>query len=264
VVVADNELHGVHAAILEALKELPPERLGLAELHASAKDALLAVRADTNCSKECTEHDCPVVADFCVAGIDDEIGDLADRPVPPSPQLLIKLSSRATDLGRCHLQPAQLLDDGGYLPGADAFKGGREWRAEAKDFPISSTMTGVILEMDPGALRELHWHPIADEWHYMLSGSIRATLFGSRGRYREATLGVGDVGYIPQGYGHSLENVGSAPAKILIVFNSGTYETIDVSQWIAGQPADVLAVNFGKPAALFEGFPKRDVFITKD
>lgn len=92
-------------------------------------------------------------------------------------------------------------------------------------------------------------------------GTIRATLFGSRGRYREATLDAGDVGYIPQGYGHSLENVGPGTARVLIVFNSGTYQTIDISQWIAGQPADVLAVNFGKPTATFEDFPKRDVFI---
>lgn len=141
------------------------------------------------------------------------------------------------------------------------FKGGREWRVEAQDFPISATMTGVILELEPGALRELHWHPNADEWQYPLAGNIRATLFGSRGRYREATLEAGDIGYIPQGYGHSLENVGPGMARILIVFNSGTYQTIDLSQWIASQPADVLAVNFGKPAATFEVFPNRDVFI---
>jgi oxalate decarboxylase len=146
----------------------------------------------------------------------------------------------------------------------ETFPGGREWRVEAKDFPISATMTGVILELAPGALRELHWHPNADEWQYLLAGTIRATLFGSRGRYREATLATGDVGYIPQGYGHSLENVGSEPARILIVFNAGSYETVDLSQWIAGQPADVLAVNFGKPPATFEAFPKRDMFITKD
>ncbi len=29
-------------------------------------------------------------------------------------------------------------------------------------FPISKTVTGVILDLDPGALRELHWHPTAD------------------------------------------------------------------------------------------------------
>ena len=48
-------------------------------------------------------------------------------------------------------------------------------------------------------------------------------------------LQKGDVGYIPQGYGHSIENVGSGPARILIGFNTGIYETIDLSQWIAGK-----------------------------
>jgi len=144
------------------------------------------------------------------------------------------------------------------------FAGGREWRVEAKDFPISQTITGVVLELNTAALRELHWHPNADEWHYLLSGRVRVTLFGSRGRYREETLDAGDVGYIPQGYGHSIENVGSGKARILIAFNSGGYETIDLSQLLAAQPSDVLATNFGRPAATFDAFPKADVFISGD
>ena len=47
----------------------------------------------------------------------------------------------------------------------------------------------------------------------------------------------------------------------MIGFNSGIYETIDLSQWIAGNPPDVLATNFSKPAALFDKFPHKDVFI---
>ena len=31
----------------------------------------------------------------------------------------------------------------------------------------------------------------------------------------------GDVGYIPQGYGHSIENVGDKPCRVLIGFNTG-------------------------------------------
>ena len=58
----------------------------------------------------------------------------------------------------------------------------------------------------------------------------------------------GDVGYIPQGYGHSIENVGTKPCRVLIGFNTGDYEAIDLSQWIAGNPVDVLATNFGQPA----------------
>jgi oxalate decarboxylase len=95
----------------------------------------------------------------------------------------------------------------------------------------------------------------------VIQGEIRVTLFGSHGRYRTETLDKGDVGYIPQGYGHSIENVGAKPCRVLIGFNTGVYEAIDLSQWIAGNPLDVLATNFGKPATLFEKFPNRDVFI---
>jgi oxalate decarboxylase len=141
------------------------------------------------------------------------------------------------------------------------YKGGREWRVDAGNFPISKTVTGVVLELDAGALRELHWHPNADEWQYVLDGRVSVSMFGSHGRYRTETLEKGDVGYIPQGYGHSIENVGDKSARVLIGMNSGNYESIDLSQWIAGNPADVLATNFGQRAELMEKFPHRDVFI---
>ena len=50
-------------------------------------------------------------------------------------------------------------------------------------------------------------------------------------------------------------------AGILIGFNTGTYQAIDLSAWIAGNPVDVLATNLGKPPSLFEKFPRKDVFI---
>jgi oxalate decarboxylase len=40
------------------------------------------------------------------------------------------------------------------------------------------------------------------------------------------------------------------------------YEEIEMSEWLAANPADVLATNFDKPAALFKKFPHKDVFIT--
>ena len=141
------------------------------------------------------------------------------------------------------------------------YQGGREWRVDASRFPISTTITGVILDLDPGALRELHWHPNADEWQYVIDGRMAVTLFGSHGRFRVETLEKGDVGYIPQGYGHSIENAGDTPGRMLIGFNAGTYEGIDLSQWIAGNPADVLATNFGQRPELFGKFPHHDVFL---
>jgi oxalate decarboxylase len=141
------------------------------------------------------------------------------------------------------------------------YERGREWRVGADRFPISETMTGVILDLEPGGFRELHWHPNADEWQYVVSGQVRVTLFGSRGRYRLETLNGGDVGYIPQGYGHSIENVGSEPSRLLIAFNTGHYEAIDLSVWIAGNPDYVLAATFGLTDSQVQQLPRERLFI---
>jgi hypothetical protein len=59
----------------------------------------------------------------------------------------------------------------------------------------------------------------------------------------------------------ALENIGDRKCRVLIGFNNGVYETIDLSQWMARNPLDVLATNFSKPASLFQKLPRRDVFI---
>lgn len=146
-------------------------------------------------------------------------------------------------------------------PPHSVHKGGREWRVDSTRFPISTTMTGVVLDLEPGGLRELHWHPTADEWQYVITGQVSVTMFGSHGRFRTEVLNAGDVGYIPQGFGHSVENSGDKPCRVLLGFNTGRYEAIDLSQWIAGNPVEVLATNFGQPASLFEQFPRERVFI---
>lgn len=149
-------------------------------------------------------------------------------------------------------------------PPHGVYQGGREWRVDSSKFPISRTITGVVLDLDPGALRTLHWHPNANEWQYVISGNISVTLFGSHGRFRTETLEPGDVGYIPQGFGHSIENIGTTPSRILIGFNTGHYQSIDLTQWIAGNPADVLATNFSQTTAVIERLPNQDVFIADD
>lgn len=142
------------------------------------------------------------------------------------------------------------------------FKGGREWRVGVEQFPISTTITGIVLDLEPGALRELHWHPTSDEWHYIISGQVSVTLFGSKGRYRIETLNAGDVGYIPQGYGHSIENVGGTRARILVAFNTGTYQAIDLSQWLAGTPDYLLRDHFNQPETTIAQLPREDIFLT--
>lgn len=141
------------------------------------------------------------------------------------------------------------------------FRGGVEHRVTVKEFPISTTIAGVIMDLDAGAIREPHWHPHADEWLYFLKGHARITIFGSHGRVRTEEFGPGDAGYIPQGFGHHIDNYTDEPCRILIAFNKGDYQEVSLSAWLASNPNAMVADNFRMSEKLIEKLPRKRVFI---
>jgi oxalate decarboxylase len=124
------------------------------------------------------------------------------------------------------------------------FPGGWERIVTQKEFPINSTLTSVMQYLEPGALRELHWHPNADEWQYYISGRARVTVFGAHGRAKTEEFGPGNIGFIQQGFGHYVEQIGSEPTQFFALFNSPTFEEISISKWLAGNPASLISDNF--------------------
>jgi oxalate decarboxylase len=142
-----------------------------------------------------------------------------------------------------------------------SFPGGTLHLASAREFPLSATMTGLIIRLQPGAMQELHWHPNASEWFYISKGRVRATLFGADKRMAVAELGTGDCGYFPQGWGHSLEALGTEPSEIVSSLNAGSYQDGSVSDWIARVPRHVLGNNLNMTEAAVAQFPKQKVVI---
>jgi len=138
----------------------------------------------------------------------------------------------------------------------EIFTGGTMRVVSEREFPLSATMTGALLQIKPGSLRELHWHPNADEWQYYVAGRARMTVFGSHGRARTEEFGPGDVGYVPQGYGHYIENIGDQDLEVLLVLNNGTYEAISLTAWLASTPRLLLEANFGVTEGTFANFPR--------
>lgn len=124
------------------------------------------------------------------------------------------------------------------------FPGGTERIVSSVEFPIQTTMTGALVDLKPGALRELHWHPNADEWQYYISGRARVGIFGAHGRELSDEFGPGQIAFIQQGFGHYIQQVGDEPTRVLIVFNSGFYQEISISMWLASNPPSILADNF--------------------
>ncbi|HYZ33636.1 MAG TPA: cupin domain-containing protein [Crenalkalicoccus sp.] len=135
-------------------------------------------------------------------------------------------------------------------------KGGSLHLASAREFPISTTMTGGIMRMEPGVIREMHWHPQANEWQYFIKGQASIGLFGASGRNRIESFGPGDVSYVPAGYGHYVENTGKETLEMLVIFDRGEYQEISLSNWIATSPPWLLSNNFGVDEKVLARFPK--------
>src|SRR5216684_6562258 len=49
---------------------------------------------------------------------------------------------------------------------------------DTKVFPASKTISAALVEVAPGAMRELHWHPNTDEWQSYIEGQARMGVFG--------------------------------------------------------------------------------------
>jgi len=141
--------------------------------------------------------------------------------------------------------------------------GGMQRLVTQKEFPISTTITGSLLEIAPGGLRELHWHPNADEWQYYIQGTAEMGVFLAEGTFINDRFEAGDIGYVPMGAGHYIKNVGTDVLKMLIGFNSGQYASIDLSMWLSGNPPDLLAGNFSADPQLINKFPRNTEFIIK-
>jgi oxalate decarboxylase len=87
-------------------------------------------------------------------------------------------------------------------------------------------------------------------------------MFSSHGRYRTEVFEAGDTGYIPMGYGHSIENASDTePAEVLIGFNTGQYQGINLSTWLAANPSYLLEANFALPPDVTQKLPWRQQFV---
>ncbi|MFI5914728.1 oxalate decarboxylase family bicupin [Dactylosporangium sp. NPDC051541] len=142
------------------------------------------------------------------------------------------------------------------------FEGGQARVADSTNFAASDTISAALVEIEPGGLRELHWHPTDDEWQYYISGRGRMGVFASSGLNRTFNYQAGDVGYVPFAYGHYIENTGTEPLVFLEMFRNPKFEDISLSQWMANTPPQVAADTLNLPRNVVESIPKTKARIT--
>jgi oxalate decarboxylase len=122
-------------------------------------------------------------------------------------------------------------------------KGGTVRITDSNVFPVSKTIAAALVEIEPGGLRELHWHPNTDEWQYYLSGQARMGVFAASGQARTFDFQAGDVGYVPFAMGHYVQNTGTTTLRFLEMFKSSYYADLSLDQWMALTPPELLKVH---------------------
>jgi oxalate decarboxylase len=107
--------------------------------------------------------------------------------------------------------------------------------ADSSNFKLSTTIAAALVEVEPGAMRETHWHPNGGEWQYYLGGQGRLTVFAAAGKARTFDFSAGDVGYVPFAMGHHIENTGAGSLRLLEMFRSDRFVDVSLNQWMANR-----------------------------
>ena len=141
--------------------------------------------------------------------------------------------------------------------------GGRVRIVDSSNFPASSTIAAALVEVDPGGMRELHWHPNADEWQYYMSGQARMNVFGANETATTFDYQAGDVGYVPFPMGHYVENTGNSTLRFLEMFRAERFADVSLEQWMALTPPGLVSAHLNIDRATIAALPKRKQIVVR-
>ncbi len=135
-------------------------------------------------------------------------------------------------------------------------RGDRVRVVDTGKFPISRMIAAAWIEVDPGHVREIHWHPNADEWQYFICGQARMTVFGAQGSARTFDFQAGDVGTVPKSMAHYVENVGDGPLQFLELFRDERFVDVSLAQWLALTPHELVEAHLHLDRGLLDTIRK--------
>ena len=127
--------------------------------------------------------------------------------------------------------------------------------ADSTNFLVSKTVAAALVVVKPGGLREMHWHPNADEWQYYIAGSGRMTVFDTGPAAITANFHAGDIGYVKKALGHYVENTGDTDLVMIEVFRSDRFAEVSLSDWLAHSPPQMVAETLNLDPSVIAQFP---------
>jgi oxalate decarboxylase len=134
-------------------------------------------------------------------------------------------------------------------------KSGEVRIVDSRNFPVTTTSMAHVT-VKPGGLRELHWHPNASEWSYFLQGKGRMTVFFTAGKARTMDFAAGDVGFVPQTFGHYVENTGDEDLIFVEMFKNPRFMDLSLSEWVTHAPPQLVMDHLRISPEVLKAIPR--------
>lgn len=137
------------------------------------------------------------------------------------------------------------------------FAGGTNKSAVAGDIEELSGLSLFSQRINPGAMRELHWHPNAHELNYCLSGQGEIGILFTGTANAVFPIEPGATTFVPMGATHYIRNTGTDVLHMIVAFTNESPEHIDFSDSLGFMPRSVLAQTYSIPTTSFPALPQQ-------
>jgi oxalate decarboxylase len=174
----------------------------------------------------------------------------SNKPVPP----LAEVQDQMAAVAGAPTYP--FVFSLGDLEPSRRTKSGEVRIADSRNFLVSKTIAATQVIIKPGGLRDLHWHPNADEWAYFIKGTARMTVFNTGPQAITADFHPGDIAYVRKALGHYVENTGDTDLVYMEVFRAPRFEEVSLSDWLVHSPIDMVAETLNLDTDVLKKFPK--------
>jgi oxalate decarboxylase len=141
------------------------------------------------------------------------------------------------------------------MPPVRKTAGGEVRIADSRNFKASVTIAAALVTVHPGGLREMHWHPNADEWQYYIAGQAAMTIFNVGPRAVTQNFNPGDIGYVKKSLGHYIKNTGNTDLVFLEIFRADRFEDVSLSDWLTHAPRSLVAQHLNVDPSVIARFP---------
>ncbi|RVX74846.1 hypothetical protein B0A52_01123 [Exophiala mesophila] len=135
--------------------------------------------------------------------------------------------------------------------------GGTIYKIDSSNFPTAKTIAASFVTLKPGGLREMNWHPNAEQWLYFHRGQGRATAYIGNSNARTFDFVAGDVGVFPDSSGQYIENTSETEDLVWIeLYKSDRVADVPLTQWLALTPPEIVASILKLPLEVIHNLKK--------